>query len=160
MARHHDKLGSISQEHHEGLLFAIHLQQGEKILAKTRSYNPIHQARYIVDFYNLHLAQHFKIEEKYIFPLINKYVSTLIPLVKELTEEHRKIEQMVDEFRQEPFENLTTKLRAFGKLLEAHIHKEDRQLFPAIKKHTPVSVINEIENTTYEVYKERKSPEG
>lgn len=148
----------VAREHQESLLLALHLQQGEKILAKTISYDPIDRAHEIVEFYNLHLAQHFEIEERILFPFIRRYVPTASDLIIELAEEHRTLEQMIDEFRREAFKDINHSLRSFGKLLENHIQKEDQQLFPIFARQATPKAFDEIEEQIQEFHERRKKP--
>lgn len=158
MKKRENKIEAVAHEHRDSLLLATRLQQGEKALARTLTYDPINQAQHIVNFYDLHLAQHFEIEENILFPLLSQYVPTASTLVKDLTEEHRKIAHIIDQFRQEIPENITTKLREFGKLLEEHIHTEDEQLFPMFDRQVPSTVFNEIEKRIQKFYEEHRKP--
>jgi len=158
MSKQKNTIGPISREHHETLLLALHLQQGEKILSKTVSYDPIDQAREIVDFYNLHLADHFEIEERILFPSVSRLIPTTAALINELTEEHRRLEQMIDEFRKEIFKDIDHSLREFGALLEEHIRKEDEQLFPLFDRHAPAAAFDEIEKQIQKFYEQRRKP--
>jgi hemerythrin-like domain-containing protein len=156
MSKQNNTIGSISSEHQESMLLALHLQQGEKILAKTVSYDPFDQAREIVDFYNLHLAEHFEIEERIFFPAVGRRVPSAASLIKELTEEHRMLEQIIDAFRQEVFKNIGHSLFSFGKLLEEHIRKEDQQLFPLFEQQAPPEAFAEVEQQIQKFYEERR----
>lgn len=156
MKKQQDKIEAVAHDHRDSLLLANRLQQGEKTLARTLTYDPINQTQHIVNFYDLHLAQHFEIEEIILFPLLSRYVPTASTLIKELTEEHRKIEQIVEQFRQEIFGNITTKLHEFGKLLEVHIRKEDDRLFPMFDRQAPPRIFDEIEKRIQKFYEEHR----
>ncbi len=158
MSKQKNTIGPISREHHESLLLALHLQQGEKFLVKTVSYDPIDQAREIVDFYNLHLAEHFEIEERVLFPSARRFVPATAALLDGLTEEHRRLAQMIDEFRKEEFKDIGRKLREFGALLEEHISKEDERLFPLFDRHAPAAAFVEIEKQIQKFYEQRRKP--
>jgi hemerythrin-like domain-containing protein len=158
MSKMQNTAGPVASEHQESLLLARHLQQGEKILAKTLSYDPVDQAQEIVAFYNLHLAEHFEIEERILFPLVSRYIPTAADLIKELTEEHRRLEQIIDVFKQEVFKDIELKLRSFGALLESHILKEDQQLFPLFERHAPAAAVREVEKQIEKFYEERRKP--
>ncbi len=158
MSKRQDTVGAVASEHQRSLLLALHLQQGEKALAKTISYDPLDQAREIVEFYDLHLAEHFEIEEHILFPMIVRTIPASASLINELTEEHRSLERMVNELRQEGFKDLGLKLRSFGKLLESHILKEDQHLFPQFDRHAPATALLEVEREIQKFYEERRKP--
>ena len=156
MAKRHKSLVLLARDHHEGLLLALRLQQGKKALLRLWSHNPRWQASYVAEFYDKHLRRHFEAEEKALFPLAST-IAACRPLVNELSLEHRTMEEYVDRFRNPAANALAKDLRSFGALLEEHIRKEDRVLFPAFEEHASKEMLQKAEAAIGGFYPRRSS---
>ena len=77
---------------------------------------------------------HFQAEEKFLFPAARRMAS-LAPLVRELWEEHKKLRRAFAAARRRALQS--AQLTRFANLLEAHIRKEERQLFEECQKQMP-----------------------
>ncbi len=143
MAKRHSSLVPLARDHYHGLLLALRLQQGEKALERLWSHDPAWQAKYVVDFYEKDLSHHFEAEERGLFPFITD-VDGAQPLVDDLLRDHRRFEQYVEEFRADASQATRERLAEFGKLLEEHIRKEDRVLFPLLEKEAAPEVLETI----------------
>ncbi|TVZ28615.1 hypothetical protein JM83_3750 [Gillisia sp. Hel_I_86] len=71
------------------------------------------------------IKPHFKLEEDYIFPLLDPKN----PLIARALEEHRRLEHLFHEH-----ENIQNSLSLLKEELEAHIRFEERLLFNEIQK--------------------------
>lgn len=112
----HPALIPLSREHHYALVFGRSLKRGDHA-------DPAWVRRWISKarrFYDLDLRAHFAAEEEVLFPASRAF--NLGPLVDELVAEHRALERLIDEGR----------LCELADLLEAHIRKEERQLFDVL----------------------------
>ena len=87
---------------------------------------------YTIKFFEENLIPHFKKEEEILFPLSRKKNSNVEKQIDELIEEHKKIGLLIDKLK------ISTKpeveLDHLGKLLDAHIRKEERELFQIIQE--------------------------
>jgi len=144
MSKRHPSLVPLAREHHEGLLLAVRLQQGKKALLRLWSHDPHWQAGYVVEFYEKHLRTHFMAEEQGLFP-IAEGIKACKPHVDELLLHHRTLVEQVDRFRQPTRVRLDDALHAFGALLEEHIRKEDRVLFPLFEKHATQEMLRQVD---------------
>ena len=108
----------FSRDHHFGLLLVWKIRQD---LAKE--INGVEISRYVYDFFENDLKQHFKDEEKFIFSRL----SSADPMRQRAESEHREIYNLVETLAQ----NKTDKqlLLKFADLLENHIRFEERTLF-------------------------------
>lgn len=116
------QLAPLSREHHEGLLAAWKIRQG---IAKT--IEPERIVAFVYWFWQQHLQAHFKKEET-AFPIV---FSPEHPLMQQMLQEHRSIENLVQEVKQH--EDLK-KLEQLAQLITAHIRFEERQLFGEVEK--------------------------
>lgn len=156
MAKRHKSLVLLARDHHEGLLLALRLQQGKKALLRLWSHNPRWQASYVAEFYDKHLRRHFEAEEKVLFPLAST-IAACHHLVTELILEHRTMEECVNRFRDPAANALEESLCSFGALLEEHIRKEDRVLFPAFEEHASKEMLQKAEAAIGGFYPRRSS---
>lgn len=152
MAKRHKGLVPLARDHHDGLLLALRLQQGKQALPRLWSHDPNEQAKYVVTFYEESLRRHFEAEEKGLFPLASYHVAQSKPLVEELIRQHRTLERYVARFRTPEPQALEQELKEFGQILEDHIRKEDRGLFPMLEQHAPGNVLLEIEQQVGKFY--------
>jgi iron-sulfur cluster repair protein YtfE (RIC family) len=126
----HKSLIPLSHDHHNGLVVALRLKKGgpaspnDPWLAGEEN-----QAPQLLHFSDTELLNHFALEEEVLFPLLD-VSEELVSLTRELVEEHTEMRQMLDAIRLSPSTVLLTK---FGEMLEKHIRKEERILFPLIE---------------------------
>ena len=152
MAKRHPALVPVSRDHHDGLLLAVRLQQGERALLRLWSHEPAWQARYVVEFYRDHLQRHFAVEEEQIFPLAVKHVAAAVPIVQELSRQHESLRSAVEGMKGREASVLRSDLESLGKLLEEHIRLEDRQLFPLMEEHIDPGHLDRLEKDVQEYY--------
>ena len=137
-------LKALSREHHHGLLLCWKIKTGfSKGVSITR------MKLYLDWFFKNHLQPHFKLEEKYIFPILgNENI-----LIKQAIEEHKLITALFCNTSQ-----IEISIKQIQVDLEKHIRFEERVLFNEIQKATSpenIDFINKLhsgekfmENTT------------
>ncbi|MEW5975444.1 MAG: hemerythrin domain-containing protein [Acidobacteriota bacterium] len=130
--RRHDSLIPLSREHHYGLMVCLRIHRGlpqhgsDKAWLKDR-------ARKAVAFFETGLVAHFRAEEEVVFPAMTMFSGAAATL-QQLTEEHRKLEGLIDRLRAAPVNELGGLLAEFADLLEDHIRTEERVLFPVYEE--------------------------
>jgi iron-sulfur cluster repair protein YtfE (RIC family) len=87
------------------------------------------KAAQVVQFSAIELAPHFKVEEEVLFPAMSRLDDTA-DLLEELVSQHRALERLVAPLSRLGLTGTADALGEFAKLLEAHIRKEERELFP------------------------------
>lgn len=152
MAKRHKGLVPLARDHHDGLLLALRLQQGKQALPRLWSHDPHEQAKHVVAFYEEHLRHHFEAEETGLFPLAAYHVAQSRSLIESLIQQHRTLERYVARFRKPDPQTLEQDLKEFGKILEDHIRKEDRELFPMLEEQAPDHVLLEVEKQVGQFY--------
>lgn len=125
----------LSQQHHNGLALCV---LTERALRGDRSDKTIqHLATQAINRYEIELSNHFAIEEQLLFPLIERELGKL-PMIAELTADHRTLEAMIDELRAAPSVEL---LERFCDLLRRHIRREENELFQVAQQRLPAEAL-------------------
>jgi len=125
----------LSQQHHNGLALCV---LTERALESDRSAEAVTQlARRAIDRYEIELSNHFAMEERLLFPVIERELGTM-PIVAELITDHRSLESMISEMRDAPTADL---LERFCTLLRSHIRREENELFQDIQQRLPKEVL-------------------
>ncbi|WP_435133627.1 hemerythrin domain-containing protein [Formosa sp. A9] len=118
--KRHKALQPLSREHHHGLLLAWKIRIGiEKNIEPKRIY------QYANWFYKTHLTPHFKMEELYVFTILEESNE----LIKQALNDHVTISDL--------FENTAVDgktLSVIAETLDNHIRFEERVLFPEIQE--------------------------
>ena len=123
-------LAPLSREHHHGLLLCWKIRTG------FRKNIPVERIQsYAEWFYKTQLAEHFEIEEKYVFAVLGNEHE----LVKRALKEHRQLRRLFDGVRDE-HKNLSL----IEEKLDAHIRFEERVLFNEIQAVASPAELAEI----------------
>ena len=127
-ARRHESLIPLSREHHHGLMLCLRIRRAlglpgvdQAVVRET--------AANAAQFFATDLEAHFKAEEEALFPAMEE-VSGASELLSELLAEHRELEALANRLSDTEVEALLRTLGQLADLLEAHIRKEERELFP------------------------------
>ncbi len=138
--KRHKSLYPLSHDHHHGLILAQLIKKNApkyKNLPDTID----GKTEYTINFYNVELVKHFRHEEKILFPPAKGKDESVDKLIEEIISEHKKIKSLVDSLKTtNEYEDILDEL---GNLLESHIRKEERKLFPEIES---VLSQDELEN--------------
>ena len=152
MPKRHPSLVPLSREHHHGLLLAFRIKHG---LPKTRRPHdsPQEQAADAVRFFRESLTPHFAAEADILFPAIRAMRPQTSPLLDQLMQEHTALRELVHHIDQQPpaGPQLTALLAAFGTLLERHIRREERELFPVYEAHVSEAEAARIERALFQM---------
>jgi hemerythrin-like domain-containing protein len=79
------------------------------------------------------LVCHFRAEEEVLFPSLRSSVPQCAALIDELLRQHDRLRRAMPQL--EAGTGLAKLIFDLGDLLEAHIRKEERELFPLFEKH-------------------------
>ena len=128
--KRHASLVPLSRDHHFGLVMAQRLILGRA--TNPRADWPADRARQVprlLAFFASDLRPHFEIEEAHVFPAAGPALAAGARQVQALLADHDAMRAMIRGFEADPVTGLDERLPAFGHLLKAHIHREERQLF-------------------------------
>lgn len=133
--KRHASLKPLSRQHHHGLLLSWKIRRGLANNVETERIK-----RYADWFYENHLKPHFRLEEKYLFPILGEEND----LVKKALREHRRLRRLFGN-HEEHMKNLSR----IEEELESHIRFEERQLFGEIQKkgtEAELRLLDEVHN--------------
>lgn len=123
----------LSHQHQHGLALCVLTDRA--LREDPGPKNVAAQATRIIDRYEVELANHFQVEEDFLFPACEcELTSTLI-------DEHRRMEGLVGDLRSAPSLEL---VRTFIELLRTHIRREENELFQQIQRDLPRQKLDEV----------------
>lgn len=109
----------LSRDHHHTLLLCWKFRKGF-----SKGIDPMRMKTYTDWFFESHVLPHFKIEEKYLFPVLGKEDA----MVKRALAEHRRLKRL---FRDE--KAVERSLHLIEEELDLHVRFEERELFNKIQ---------------------------
>jgi iron-sulfur cluster repair protein YtfE (RIC family) len=125
----HPSLVSLSHDHHHGLALALRCRKQALGQLKPMGAAGLRErATEVVEFYRNSLVAHFRAEEELLFPLMRTGVTDSAALLDELVAEHEQLRRAIPQL--EAGAGLAKLIFDLGDLLERHIRKEERELFP------------------------------
>jgi hemerythrin-like domain-containing protein len=127
--KRHPALRALSHEHHHALVQAMRLRR-----AAAASEAPDAAARAFVEFFNDVTVAHFREEEETLFPLVADD-DACRPLLVQALLDHQQLHRLVDALGRGG--DLRESMAAAAELLEAHVRREERELFPLIEAAMP-----------------------
>jgi len=125
----HPSLVLLSHDHHHGLALALRCRKQSLGQIKPMGAEGLRaRAQECCEFYRDSLVAHFKAEEAVLFPLMREHVSGCGGMLDQLVREHDQIRRAMTELQ--AGSGLAKLIFDLGDLLERHIRKEERELFP------------------------------
>jgi iron-sulfur cluster repair protein YtfE (RIC family) len=137
----HSSLIPLSREHHYALMLCLRINRG-LIAYQTDLLWLEKKTDQALRFHDTELTIHFKAEEEILFPSMKGFQSAVV-VISRLIEEHRRISEIVDALRSAE-RSAAALLEELAVLLEAHIRKEERVLFPIYEQHVSAKVQEEV----------------
>ena len=130
----HASLVPLSQDHHHGLALALRCRKQALGQIKPMGAEGLSQrAKELLVFYASNLVPHFRAEEEVLFPLLRSVVPGSGEMIDELVRNHAQIRAAISQL--EAGTGLAKLIFDLGDLLERHIRKEERELFPLFEQH-------------------------
>jgi hemerythrin-like domain-containing protein len=130
----HPSLIRLSQDHHHGLALALRCRKQALGQIKPMGAEGLRErAKEFLAFYGAHLAPHFQAEEQVLFPFLRSAVPATETVIDELIRDHGRIRRAIPQL--EVGTGLAKLIFDLGDLLERHIRREERELFPLFEKN-------------------------
>ena len=130
----HPSLIPLSQDHHHGLALALRCRKQALGQIKPMVAAGLRErAKEFLDFYTSNLEAHFRAEEEVLFPALHSAIPATGSVIEELIREHVEIRQIMP--RLAAGSGLAKLIFDLGDLLERHIRREERELFPLFEQH-------------------------
>jgi iron-sulfur cluster repair protein YtfE (RIC family) len=101
------------------------------------------KAAQTAEFFASDLTGHFKAEEEAMFPAMRD-IAGATELITDLISEHRELERLAAQLSPTAGAQSVDALGKFADLLEAHIRKEERVLFPLYEKEVEAETAEEV----------------
>ncbi len=129
----HPSLIPLSHDHHHGLALALRCRKQALGQLKPMGAQGLKiRAEEFREFFDKQLIPHFRAEEEVLFPLMRRAVPGSATLLDELLRDHEKFRQAMPRF--EAGTGLSKLIFDLGDLLESHIRREERELFPLFEQ--------------------------
>jgi iron-sulfur cluster repair protein YtfE (RIC family) len=106
------------------------------------------KAGHAVRFFESELVIHFQAEEELLFPAMAE-LEGAPPIVEELLAQHETIRRLYDQLQKPEPGSLSSTLKEFADTLEAHIRKEERELFPIYEQQASPETIVRVERAIF-----------
>lgn len=130
----HPALVPLSHDHHRGLALALRCRKQALGQIKPMGATGLRErAKEFHAFYSSNLIAHFRAEEEVLFPLMRSLVSESQLIIEQLIKDHEQIRSAVSQL--EAAAGLGKVIFDLGDLLERHIRREERELFPLFEAH-------------------------
>jgi hemerythrin-like domain-containing protein len=126
------QLRDLSDDHHTSLVLARRCKQGPKGASVDVLWDRVMEA------FEGHLEPHFAIEERHLLPALETIGEAA--LAERIRKEHRELRALRDAPQTD-----AAALAKFGRLLEAHVRFEERQVFEATQHRLPPAALRAIE---------------
>lgn len=130
--KRHKALQPLSRQHHFGLLFSWKLRKG---FNKNIEIERLQE--YAKWFFKNEIEPHFKDEEAFLFPILEKDNE----LIERALKEHRRLKRLFHDTK-----NPVKSLHHLEEELDAHIRFEERILFNEIQKVATEAQLKKIED--------------
>jgi len=131
--RRHPALVSLSRDHHHALLLARALRKDTPRNLRTDVPSESRERiAHVVRVFRDELEPHFQSEERMLLPAMRGREPSL---EAEILDEHARLRAMVEALsRPSEIANVDQALDEFGALLESHVRKEERALYPRLQE--------------------------
>lgn len=130
----------LSHQHHDALVLCVEIRRG---LANPARDKILALARRTANFGAVQLENHFGVEESILFPAIREKLGPL-PLIEELVEDHRRMKSLATRAARAEQGEQAEILRQFAELLDAHIRREEGELFEDIQIRLPAETLQQL----------------
>lgn len=137
--KRHESLYPLSHHHHHALFLALKLKRSgteKAMLANNLLKNEL------IWFWENSGQQHFRDEEEILLPHYAIYGSLDREEIREMLLEHVQIRSLI--FQIEKSDPNSALFQELGELLEEHVRKEERVIFPFIEEALPDGMLEDL----------------
>lgn len=125
----HPSLIPLSHDHHNALALALRCRK--QALGQIKPMGALglaERAKEFSEFFTSNLAAHFGAEEQVLFPWMRTQIDASADMIDELLRQHDELRQFAAKIAAGA--GLAKLIFDVGDLLERHVRKEERELFP------------------------------
>lgn len=138
--KRHEALAPLSREHHNALILAQLLKKNAPVYRGLPT-DTEGKINYAVNFFKTDLISHFH-KEELILEKVKQVNVAIAKLTNEIVAEHKILKEAFANL-----ENTVDKIEALneiGHMLEMHVRKEERILFPMIQEHCDEDLLSQL----------------
>lgn len=157
-SRRHESLIPLSREHHYGLMLCLHIRRGLLQHGDDETWVRAKAAK-AAEFFASDLTPHFEAEEEALFPAMRDFAGAS-DLLDELLSQHRELERLGNQLRGAASARLAELLVEFADLLEAHIRKEERELFPLYERDAGAELAGRVGSAVKNIIGDAAQPKN
>ncbi|SFE36465.1 hemerythrin domain-containing protein [Alteribacillus iranensis] len=143
--KRHESLYPLSHHHHSALFLALKLKRAGTEEARDSVEKVWHDLK---EFWEPDGQNHFREEEEILLPAYYEYGPIETPEIQEMLIEHVKIRSafysLIQDSPDSTPEELLPRMHELGQMLEEHVRKEERIIFPVIEKAIPEEKLQEL----------------
>ena len=141
----HPSLILLSHDHHHGLALALRCRKQALGQLKPMGVKGLKErAGEFREFFANQLVPHFRAEEEVLFPQMRALVPGSEAIIEQLICDHQQIRAAIPQLERDV--GLGKLVFDLGDLLERHIRKEERELFPLFEQHVGATGAEMIED--------------
>jgi hemerythrin-like domain-containing protein len=130
----HPSLILLSHDHHHGLALALRCRKQALGQLRPMGVKGLKErAGEFREFFANQLVLHFRAEEEVLFPQMRALVPESESIIEQLIRDHQQFRTAMPQLESEV--GLGKLVFDLGDLLERHIRKEERELFPLFEQH-------------------------
>ncbi|MRH43508.1 hemerythrin domain-containing protein [Aquibacillus halophilus] len=137
----HESLYPLSHHHHHALFLALSLR---KVGTEKSKLSVDEMKKELQLFWEPNGQQHFRDEEEILLPAYAQNESIDHPEITAMLLEHVKIRSLINQILNQT-EELEPMMHELGQLLDIHIRREERVIFPMIEQALPEDVLKGLE---------------
>lgn len=135
-----EALAPLSREHHSTLILAQLLKKGAPVYKGLPDTDEA-KAAYAEQQFKENIRKHFQDEER-VLQKVKNCSEAISSLSGEIINEHRQLAELFLSLNKTT--GLADVLDKLGRMLEAHIRKEERALFPLIQEHCSKEELQQV----------------
>lgn len=139
--KRHETLAPLSREHHGALILAQLIKRNAPVY-KNLPTTIGDKVEYTLQFFNNELKNHFK-KEELLLHKVKEIHPSITTLADEIFAEHILLKNLFHSLKDTY--DAEAVLNELGNELDAHIHKEERVLFPLIQKHCSEEMLQKLQ---------------
>ena len=141
----HPALIPLSHDHHHGLALALRCRKQALGQLRPMGVKGLKErAGEFREFFANQLVPHFRAEEEVLFPQMRALVPESESIIEQLIRDHQQLRAAMPQL--ESGVGLGKLVFDLGDLLERHIRKEERELFPLFEQHVGETGVETIED--------------
>lgn len=147
----HPSLIRLSHDHHHGLALALRCRKQALGQLKPMGVQGLRErAVELREFFLNGLERHFQAEEEILFPSIGSFAPQGRSLIEEMLRDHGEIRKRIGQLDEDV--GLARVLFDLGDLLERHIRREERELFPLFEDHVEATEAERVKKAIDKVF--------